>query len=189
MSDPSLIWIVERVRDEHYGSTKYVVSWHRSLIEAEAMAARLKAEFDRAGELAWPWHEVVETLWEMLQEAEHVRYVWIDCRETCEGTTEGMAHQHLVTRDIDEHEDVMITQLSALWHAESRAWQIFVEDKIMPLMADPPRFCRELVAPQDDDHEGSVSYVCHVIGHDPAVARAARASSWRFAQTATEEIP
>ncbi len=165
---PDVIWIVERVRDEHYGASTHVVSWHVSRVEAEEMATRLQAEFDQACERAWPWHEAVDTIFEMLHEHEYVKHAWIDCdREEC-GYFE-RHHQHHTERILEEHEASMIEQLTDWWHQESLAWQIFVEDEILAKMTDPPRYCQELVRHLDDE---TVHYECHAVGREPAVTLA-----------------
>lgn len=175
MTTAEAIWIVERVRDEDYGSSKRVVSWHPSLAEAEEMAARLQAEFEQACERAWPWHVAVETIFEMLHEHEHAQYEWISCDiEECSHPERG--HQHLVPRELEEHEAAMIVQLKDWWHQESRAWQIFVEDEILAKMTDPPRYCLELVRHFhfDETLGERVHYECHMVSRDPAAARAAK---------------
>jgi hypothetical protein len=134
-----MIWIVERVRDEQYGQSKHVVSWHRSRDEAEGMAACLQAEFNQACERVCPWYEVVETIF------------W-------------MREEHIGP---EEHEEALIEQLTAWWHQESRAWQIFVEDEIMTKMIDPPRYCQDL-----GRHNKIVHYEYHAVSHDPAVTLA-----------------
>lgn len=148
-----VVWIVERVRHvEHEGSTKHVVSWHTTLAEAEGMAARLQAEFDEACGRVWSRHEVVETIFEMMQEHE--------CGHM------DRHHQHHAWRD-PEHEAALIEQLNDWWHQESRAWQIFVEDEVMSKMTDPPTYTHELVA-----HDAEVHYACHKVGRDPAITLA-----------------
>lgn len=175
-----VVWIVERVRYvSHEGSTKHVVSWHPSLEEAEAMARRLQAEFDAACERAWPWHEVVDTLFEMTQEHEHEwKHTWIACdSEECEAFERH--HQHHAWREPEEHEASLIEQLSDWWHQEFRAWQAFVEDEIFATMTDPPTYTSELVAQDSEVH-----YVCHRVGRDPSVTLAGYAERAQLARGA-----
>jgi hypothetical protein len=154
------IWIVERRRDEDYGAAKHVVSWHPSLEEAESIAARLQGEFDRARELVTPLHLDVDAIFEMLQEHENVKYVWIECdREEC-GHFDRV-HTHMTEREFEEHEAAFVEQLKEWWRKESASWQHFVEDKVMPKMSDPPSFFRHL----SDDED--VRYVCHAVQRLP----------------------
>lgn len=157
-----MIWIVERVRDEQYGQSKRVISWHKTQDKAEGLAARLQAEFEQACELAWPWHEVIETIFEMREEQELVsQHVWMDCDlEDC-GYLEN-PHQHHAQMEPGEHERALIEQLTDWWHQERLDWQMFVEDEIMTKMTDPPRYCQELVQPNE-----AVHYECHAVSSDP----------------------
>jgi hypothetical protein len=160
------IWIVERQRDEDYGSAKRVVSWHPTREEAESMAAQLTAEFDAARARATPLHLDVEAIFDMLQENEHAMYSWIDCdREECGHFDR--EHTHMTERQAEEHEAAFIEQLKDWWHAERDRWQSFVEDELMPTMTDPPSFFRHL----SDDED--VRYVCYAVARNPAATRAA----------------
>jgi len=141
MIESAVIWIVERVRDEQYGASKRTVSWHKSSVEAQEQMTDLQAEFDRACALAWPGHEVVQTIFSMYEEL------------------------HLGFCEPKEHEAALIEQLSDWWLQESRGWQIFVEAEIMAKMTDPPQHCQELVRPE------AVHYEYYAVGQDPGVTR------------------
>lgn len=154
------IWIVERLRHEHEGTSTRVVSWHPSIDEAKAMVDRLNAEFAHASAESLPGWEDVEAIFEMMHEQDRARYSWIECdREEC-GHFDRQ-HTHLVDREPEEHEAAFIEQIKDWWHHASRAWQTFVEDEVMSKMADPPPYCRQLVRDEE------VEYVCRVIGRDP----------------------
>jgi hypothetical protein len=154
------IWIVERQRDEDYGAAKHVISWHPSLAEAENEVARLQGEFDRARELVTPMHLEAEAIFEMLQEHEHAKYMWIDCsRDECEAFDRD--HTHLTEREFEEHEAAFVEQLKEWWWKERNAWQDFVESEVMSKMSDPPALFRHL----SDDEE--VRYVCYAVGRRP----------------------
>jgi len=156
MTSSGEIWIVERQRDEDYGTAKHVVAWQPSLEEAQNMAARLQGEFDRARELVTPRHLVAEAIFEMLQEEEHKKYVRIDCdREECDHFDR--EHTHITEREFDDHEAAFVEQLKEWWWKERTAWQDFVEDEVMPKMSDPPSFFRHLSDEED------VRYVCYAV--------------------------
>lgn len=168
--EADIIWIVERVHNEQYVQSRCVITWHKSPAEAEGMAARLQAEFDQACELVRPLHENVETIFEMREEQELASYhVQTDCslEECCHLEN---PHQHRTQVEPKDHEKALIEQLTAWWHQEDLAWQIFTEDEVMAKMADPPCYCRELVQPSK-----AVHYECHAVSRDPAVTRARRA--------------
>ena len=145
------VWIVERVRTVEYDcGSQRVVSWHASVDEAREEAARLQAEFDLASKLVWPWHEVGETIFHMLQYESHEKeHGWIAC-DSDECGYFDKHHQHHVFVTPSEADQALIAQLKDWWHCESRAWQAFVEDEIFARMSDPPTYARELVA---DDAE------------------------------------
>lgn len=154
------IWIVERLRHEHEGTSTHVVSWHPSLDEAKVMTARLNDEFTRASAEALPGWEDVETIYEMMHEQDRARYSWIDCdREECGHFDR--EHTHLVDHEPDEHEAAFIEQIKDWWHRERDAWQSFVEDEVMAKMTDPPSYCGQLV------REEEVEYVCRMVERDP----------------------
>lgn len=167
-TDTGVIWIVKYQWASEYDSAETrVVAWQRSQAEAEELAARLLAEFVQARERALPGHEVADTIWEMLQEHEHAKYVWVSCdREEC-GHFDRV-HTHLAERPLEEHEAAMIEQLRDWWHEARDAWRDFVEHEVMTQMADPPGFCNDLV------RDAEVSYECYAISRDPAVTRAWR---------------
>lgn len=160
------VWIVERVRSVEYDcGSQRVISWHASADEARAEAQRLQAEFDLASELAWPWHEVVETIFDMLHGEQHDKeHGWIDCDEDECGYFD-KHHQHHAFVTPSEADQALIEQLKGWWHDESRAWQTFVEDEIFARMSDPPAYARELVA---DDAE--VRYEVRAIARGKAIS-------------------
>jgi hypothetical protein len=164
---PDVIWIVERVRDEPYGQSRHAIVWCESRGEAEAVAARLQTEFDQACARVHPWYENVETIFEMQEEQTLAsRHVWTDCDlEEC-GHLES-PHQHYTQLEPQEHEEALIEQLTAWWHQENLAWQAFVENEVMSKMTDPPRYCRDLVRP-----DNAVHYECRAMRQDLAVTRA-----------------
>jgi len=183
-TDSGDIWIVERVRSvEHDCGSQHVVTWHASPEAAGGEARRLQAEFDLACKLAGPWHEVVDTLFDMYQqESFEKQHGWIDCDDDACGYLE-RSHRHHTFVTPCEADQALIEQLQDWWHAERNAWQAFVEDEIFSRMSDPPRYVSELVTV-----DVTVRYEVRLVRRGTAAAEG-RLAAWARDRAAAEGLP